>query len=78
MGQIVVISEYHQAYSTVAEALVALLFPLVWEFPFISVTPVQLIGVAESPVPFIVGVHIKVRRSVCARRCPGSSSLHAE
>lgn len=75
--QVLVISEFHQAYSSVTEALVSLIFPLAWEFPFISVAPVQLIGVLESPVPFIVGLHTRVCwRVVTACGSQGCTALH--
>ena len=58
--QVIVVSHFQQAYSMVTEALVSLLFPLSWEFPFISVAPVQLINVLDSPVPFVIGLCTKI------------------
>uniref|UniRef100_A0A8D0GE33 DENN domain containing 4B n=1 Tax=Sphenodon punctatus TaxID=8508 RepID=A0A8D0GE33_SPHPU len=43
--------------TSVAEALVAMIFPLHWQCPYIPLCPLTLADVLCAPVPFIVGVH---------------------
>ncbi|XP_008294573.1 DENN domain-containing protein 4C isoform X2 [Stegastes partitus] len=40
----------------VAEAVVAMIFPLQWQCPYIPLCPLSLAGVLNAPLPFIVGV----------------------
>ncbi|KAJ8385254.1 hypothetical protein AAFF_G00191310 [Aldrovandia affinis] len=40
----------------VAEAVVAMIFPLQWQCPYIPLCPLSLAGVLNAPCPFIVGV----------------------
>ncbi|KAM4644501.1 LOW QUALITY PROTEIN: DENN domain-containing protein 4B [Amazona ochrocephala] len=43
--------------TSVGEALVAMIFPLRWQCPYIPLCPLPLADVLSAPVPFIVGVH---------------------
>ncbi|XP_048852034.1 DENN domain-containing protein 4C-like isoform X1 [Brienomyrus brachyistius] len=40
----------------VAEAVMAIIFPLQWQCPYIPLCPLSLAGVLNAPCPFIVGV----------------------
>ncbi|XP_054038773.1 LOW QUALITY PROTEIN: DENN domain-containing protein 4B [Rissa tridactyla] len=43
--------------TSVGEALVAMIFPLRWQCPYIPLCPLALADVLCAPVPFIVGIH---------------------
>ncbi|KPP78574.1 DENN domain-containing protein 4B-like [Scleropages formosus] len=43
--------------TSVSEALVAMVFPLRWQCPYIPLCPLRLADVLCAPMPFIVGVH---------------------
>uniref|UniRef100_A0A8V5GUG6 Uncharacterized protein n=1 Tax=Melopsittacus undulatus TaxID=13146 RepID=A0A8V5GUG6_MELUD len=43
--------------TSVGEALVAMIFPLRWQCPYIPLCPLPLWDVLSAPVPFIVGLH---------------------
>ncbi|XP_009993951.1 PREDICTED: DENN domain-containing protein 4B-like, partial [Chaetura pelagica] len=43
--------------TSVGEALVAMIFPLRWQCPYIPLCPLALAGVLCAPAPFIVGIH---------------------
>ncbi|KAM9330665.1 DENN domain-containing protein 4C [Gastrophryne carolinensis] len=40
----------------VAEAVVAMIFPIQWQCPYVPLCPLSLAGVLSAPIPFIVGV----------------------
>ncbi|XP_051996074.1 C-myc promoter-binding protein-like [Xyrauchen texanus] len=42
--------------TSVAEALLSMIFPLHWQCPYIPLCPLPLAGVLSAPCPFIVGV----------------------
>ncbi|OQV11828.1 DENN domain-containing protein 4C [Hypsibius exemplaris] len=42
--------------TAVAESVTAMVFPFVWQCPYVPLCPVGLCGLLHAPVPFIVGV----------------------
>ncbi|KAG9415587.1 ARS-binding factor 1 [Aphanomyces cochlioides] len=52
-------SKHLSVLTPIAEALVALLFPLYWQGAYIPILPSSLLDVIDAPVPFLVGVHAK-------------------
>lgn len=40
----------------VAEAITAMLFPFHWQCPFVPLCPLDLYGILNAPLPFIVGI----------------------
>ncbi|KAA0723844.1 C-myc promoter-binding protein DENN domain-containing protein 4A [Triplophysa tibetana] len=54
--KIVMHSTQAAVLTSVAEALLSMLFPLQWQCPYIPLCPLSLSGVLSAPCPFIVGV----------------------
>ncbi|KAM4663320.1 DENN domain-containing protein 4B isoform 2-T3 [Discoglossus pictus] len=50
-------SQRPDVLTSVAEALVSVIFPLRWQCPYIPLCPLTLSDVLCAPVPFIVGIH---------------------
>ncbi|XP_018427850.1 PREDICTED: DENN domain-containing protein 4B [Nanorana parkeri] len=50
-------SQRPDVLTSVAEALVSVIFPLRWQCPYIPLCPLTLADVLCAPVPFIVGIH---------------------
>ncbi|XP_073464759.1 DENN domain-containing protein 4B isoform X2 [Aquarana catesbeiana] len=50
-------SQRPDVLTSVAEALVTIIFPLRWQCPYIPLCPLTLSDVLCAPVPFIVGIH---------------------
>nr|DBA13834.1 TPA: hypothetical protein GDO54_004870 [Pyxicephalus adspersus] len=50
-------SQRPDVLTSVAEALVSIIFPLRWQCPYIPLCPLTLADVLCAPVPFIVGIH---------------------
>ncbi|XP_053560137.1 DENN domain-containing protein 4B isoform X2 [Bombina bombina] len=50
-------SQRPDVLTSVAEALVSVIFPLRWQCPYIPLCPLTLSDVLSAPVPFIVGIH---------------------
>ncbi|KAM5125043.1 DENN domain-containing protein 4B, partial [Mantella aurantiaca] len=50
-------SQRPDVLTSVAEALVTIIFPLRWQCPYIPLCPLTLADVLCAPVPFIVGIH---------------------
>src|SRR5690606_12671860 len=48
---------HYSLLTPVAEALVSLLFPLVWQGAYIPVMPLAMTDLLEAPVPFLLGIH---------------------
>lgn len=49
-------SQHHALLTPIAEALLSLLFPLVWQGAYIPVMPLAMVDILEAPVPFFVGL----------------------
>ncbi|EKU20485.1 denn domain-containing protein 4b, partial [Nannochloropsis gaditana CCMP526] len=47
---------HHALLTPIAEALLSLLFPLVWQGAYIPVMPLAMVDILEAPVPFFVGL----------------------
>ncbi|XP_043935672.1 DENN domain-containing protein 4B isoform X2 [Protopterus annectens] len=43
--------------TSVCEALVSMVFPFLWQFPYIPLCPLNLADMLCAPLPFIVGIH---------------------
>jgi len=54
------VSDNISLLTPIQEAILSLLYPLVWQGAYISILPVAMIELLEAPVPFIVG---------CPRAC---------
>ena len=48
----------------VQEALLALLFPFVWQGCYVPVLPKSMLELLQAPVPLLVGVHCENLRDV--------------
>ena len=55
-GRVVLCSKYWALLTPVAEALLSLLYPLVWEGIYVPVLPSDMIDVLDAPIPFLVGM----------------------
>jgi hypothetical protein len=49
-------SQHHALLTPIAETLLSLLFPLVWQGAYIPVMPLAMVDILEAPVPFFVGL----------------------
>uniref|UniRef100_S4RYP5 Myotubularin phosphatase domain-containing protein n=1 Tax=Petromyzon marinus TaxID=7757 RepID=S4RYP5_PETMA len=50
-------SSSYQRLSDACRAMLALMFPLKYSYPYIPILPAQLLEVLSTPTPFIIGVH---------------------
>ena len=50
-------SRQYSLLTPVAEGLLSLLFPLVWQGMYVPVMPYSMLDVLDAPVPFLVGLH---------------------
>ena len=55
-GRVVLCSRYYALLTPVAEALLSLLYPLVWEGIYVPVLPSDMVDVLDAPIPFLVGM----------------------
>ena len=55
--RIVLVSKRLLLLGQVAKGLCALLFPLVWQSPYIPVMPSSMLNFIHAPFPFIFGIH---------------------
>jgi len=50
-------SQHHALLTPIAEAFLALLFPLVWQGAYIPIMPLGMVDILDAPVPFFVGLN---------------------
>ena len=55
--QLCVFSENPCIINPVLEALLSLLFPLVWQGAYIPILPKDMLEILDAPIPFITGIH---------------------
>jgi len=60
--QVVLCSKYYTLLTPVCEALLGLLFPLVWQGCYIPILPYNMLDILDAPFPFLVGVHSRYLR----------------
>lgn len=65
--QVVLCSKYYTLLTPVCEALLGLLFPLVWQGCYIPILPYNMLDILDAPFPFLVGVHSRYLREHPAR-----------
>lgn len=63
-GRVALCSKSYALLTPVAEALVSLLFPFVYQGIYIPVLPYNLLDVLDAPTPFLLGLNSKYLRSV--------------
>ncbi|CAM9964731.1 unnamed protein product, partial [Phaeothamnion confervicola] len=68
--KVALLSARYALLNPVAEALLSLLFPLVWQGAYIPVMPLAMADVLDAPVPFLLGLHSSYLREVPAERRP--------
>lgn len=56
-SKIVLVSESLSILNICAEAVRKLMYPFLWQFTVITILPIDLIGMLEAPVPFMIGIH---------------------
>lgn len=69
-GKIALCATSYAMLGAVAEALVSLIFPFVWQGMYIPVMPYSMLDILDAPVPFLVGISSKYLSSVSPARRP--------
>jgi hypothetical protein len=55
---VIIVSQYTNLLTPCCEALLALLFPLKWSGVYVPNLPLTLIQMCDTPVPFLIGMHL--------------------
>jgi DENN domain-containing protein 5 len=67
-SKVAIFSARYALLTPVIEALLALLFPFVWQGALIPVMPMGMCDILDAPVPFFVGLHRCARQEYRNRR----------
>ncbi|KAF1783768.1 uDENN domain [Phytophthora cactorum] len=65
--KVVLCSKHIGLLTPVAETLLAILLPFLWQGAYIPVLPTSLLDVIDAPVPFLVGTHSDCLKQVTGR-----------
>jgi pentatricopeptide repeat protein len=61
---VIFVSSTYSQLTFACEALIALMFPFVWMYVYVPVVPRNMLGMVESPMPYLFGVHSSHREAL--------------